>query len=399
MTSKVLHGVRVGAKEVGGVFTGGRDLAFFLGTLDNARATVEAYFAEPAFKKRLPPQIIEWAAALVGEARDAHERLNLRVQRMEKDGVRGAAESSLHALSSAAGALTGLAALDIGRGIADEAVSLTTALNDILARAVRLVTLHNTMMVERLAEKLGEEIPGHEAVSTTLSTFEVDTIPRRVWVQRIEDGYVVAGERFKVSWRTIGQVDRISVRLKNSLGVESNSGRTVFRLTPQEGANNEGSVEAAMPADLTAGKYTCIVSDPRNEMIKGTARTQSVSLQLFCAPGSLSRAAGVRDRGSPCLCLGHSRPPQWHQLQASRSCPRVASWLCAAPSLAHVPCQVQHGECDDLSIPNVGGSLEHFGGGSLSQLPSCRQGRACGNLEPSYDDGFWRCPFSHTPGN
>ncbi len=59
---------------------------------------------------------------------------SLKVERMEKEGVRGAAESSLHALSSAAGAITGIAILDVGRHIADELVQLTAALNDLLAR-------------------------------------------------------------------------------------------------------------------------------------------------------------------------------------------------------------------------------------------------------------------------
>lgn len=50
-----------------------------------------------------------------------------------------AAESSLHALSSAAGAITGIAILDVGRHIADELIQLTAALNDLLARSSLLL--------------------------------------------------------------------------------------------------------------------------------------------------------------------------------------------------------------------------------------------------------------------
>jgi hypothetical protein len=49
--------------------------------------------------------------------------------------------------------------LDVGRHIADELVQTTAALNDVLARATRLVTLSNAAMLERLCEEKGLTVP------------------------------------------------------------------------------------------------------------------------------------------------------------------------------------------------------------------------------------------------
>ncbi|MDB4339369.1 hypothetical protein N9995_00030 [bacterium] len=104
---KAMRGVQMAAKGVGEAFTGGRDLHQMLHALHSTTVSVEAYFGEPAFARVLPENLKQWAASLCGEAKESYERLRKRVEQMEKDGVRGAAESSLHALSSAAGAITG----------------------------------------------------------------------------------------------------------------------------------------------------------------------------------------------------------------------------------------------------------------------------------------------------
>lgn len=49
--------------------------------------------------------------------------------------------------------------LDVGRHIADELVQTTAALNDVLARATRLVTLSNAAMLARLGEEKGLAVP------------------------------------------------------------------------------------------------------------------------------------------------------------------------------------------------------------------------------------------------
>ncbi len=122
---KAVRGVQLAAKGVGDAFTGGRDLHQLLHGLLSTIVAVEAYYNHPCFARVLPDDLKTWAKSLCGEAREAHERLrypitfepfdiiqfqlmygffgSLRVDRMEKEGVRGAAESSLHALSSAAG--------------------------------------------------------------------------------------------------------------------------------------------------------------------------------------------------------------------------------------------------------------------------------------------------------
>jgi hypothetical protein len=122
---KAVRGVQLAAKGVGDAFTGGRDLHQLLHGLLSTIVAVEAYYDHPCFSRVLPEDLKTWAKSLCGEAREAHERLrlhtsfknassfqirlmydsfgSLRVDRMEKEGVRGAAESSLHALSSAAG--------------------------------------------------------------------------------------------------------------------------------------------------------------------------------------------------------------------------------------------------------------------------------------------------------
>ena len=114
-----MRGVQMAAKGVGEAFTGGRDFYQMLHALHSTTVSVEAYFGNPTFARVLPENLKQWAASLCGEAKEAHGRLRKRVEQMEKDGVRGAAESSLHALSSAAGAITGIAMLDVGRHIAD----------------------------------------------------------------------------------------------------------------------------------------------------------------------------------------------------------------------------------------------------------------------------------------
>jgi hypothetical protein len=106
-TMKAMRGVQMAAKGVGEAFTGGRDLHQMLHALHSTTVSVEAYFGQPSFARVLPDNLKQWAASLCGEAKESYERLKKRVEQMEKDGVRGAAESSLHALSSAAGAITG----------------------------------------------------------------------------------------------------------------------------------------------------------------------------------------------------------------------------------------------------------------------------------------------------
>ena len=106
-TMKAMRGVKMAAKGVGEAFTGGRDLHQMLHALHSTTVSVEAYFGQPSFARVLPDNLKQWAASLCGEAKESYERLKKRVEQMEKDGVRGAAESSLHALSSAAGAITG----------------------------------------------------------------------------------------------------------------------------------------------------------------------------------------------------------------------------------------------------------------------------------------------------
>jgi len=108
---KAMRGVQMAAKGVGEAFTGGRDLHQMLHALHSTTVSVEAYFGQPSFARVLPDDLRQWAASMCGEAKESYERLRKRVEQMEKDGVRGAAESSLHALSSAAGAITGIAML------------------------------------------------------------------------------------------------------------------------------------------------------------------------------------------------------------------------------------------------------------------------------------------------
>ena len=233
---KAMRGVQMAAKGVGEAFTGGRDLHQMLHALHSTTVSVEAYFGQPSFARLLPDNLKQWAASLCGEAKEAYERLRKRVEQMEKDGVRGAAESSLHALSSAAGAITGIAMLDVGRHIADELVATTAALNDVLARATRLVTLANAVMIERLAEEKGLSIPTAMEVNPLLTKLEIENIRARIWVHQIEDGSVVAGDKISVNWDTIGNVPLVNVRLKNCMGVETSRGKTVQRLTVEAGA-------------------------------------------------------------------------------------------------------------------------------------------------------------------
>jgi len=320
---KAMRGVQMAAKGVGEAFTGGRDLHQMLHALHSTTISVEAYFSQPSFERVLPDNLKQWAASLCGEAKEAYKRLKSRVEQMEKDGVRGAAESSLHALSSAAGAITGIAMLDVGRHIADELVQTTAALNDVLARATRLVTLANCAMLEKLAEEKGLTMPTAMEVNPLLTKLEIDNIRARIWVHQIEDGSVVAGDKVSVTWDTIGQVPLVNVRLKNSMGVETSRGKTVQRLTIEAGTHkcapspvershgnmpshahscmrahmpsrvpinrrplppllphshrltvpfivagepNKGHVNDVLPLDFMPGKYTVAVSDPSNNI-------------------------------------------------------------------------------------------------------------------------------------
>jgi len=232
---KAIRGVQMAAKGVGEAFTGGRDLHQMLHALRSTTISVEAYFSQPSFERVLPDNLKQWAASLCGEAKEAYKRLKKRVEEMEKDGVRGAAESTFHAVSSAAGAITGIAMLDVGRHIADELLQTTAALNDVLARATRLVTLANCAMLEKLAEDKGLTLPTAMEVNPLLTKLEIDNIRARIWVHQIEDGSVVAGDKISVTWDTIGQVPLVNVRLKNSMGVETSRGKTVQRLTVEAG--------------------------------------------------------------------------------------------------------------------------------------------------------------------
>ena len=232
---KAMRGVQMAAKGVGEAFTGGRDLHQMLHALHSTTISVEAYFAQPSFERVLPDNLKQWARSLCGEAKEAYKRLRNRVEQMEKDGVRGAAESSLHALSSAAGAITGIAMLDVGRHIADELMQTTAALNDVLARATRLVTLANCAMLEKLAEDKGLSMPTAMEVNPLLTKLEIENIRACIWVHQIDDGSVVAGDKLSVMWDTIGHVPLVNVRLKNCMGVETSRGKTVQRMTVEAG--------------------------------------------------------------------------------------------------------------------------------------------------------------------
>lgn len=97
--------------------------------------------------------------------------------------------------------LPGIAILDVGRHIADELIHITCALNDLLARATRLVTLTNAVMMEQMAQKMGMEsyaslpptpsvpysaylplefrrssLPSAASISPELTKYEIDTI-------------------------------------------------------------------------------------------------------------------------------------------------------------------------------------------------------------------------------
>uniref|UniRef100_A0A7S4NIR7 Uncharacterized protein n=2 Tax=Guillardia theta TaxID=55529 RepID=A0A7S4NIR7_GUITH len=265
---KAMRGVQLAAKGVGDAFTGGRDLNSLLHALYSTTVSVEAYFNQPAFQKVLPQELCTWASSLCGEAKEAHERLRKKIEQMEKDGVRGAAESSFHALSSAAGAITGIAMLDVGRHIADELVSMTAALNDILARATRLVTLHNSILLGQIMEKFGDQLADLPVVQldSRLTKFETDNVRPRLWVKQVEDGSVVAGEKLIVSWETVGNVPVVNVRLKNCMGVETSRGKTVLRITSEQGELNSSPMETTIPLDFMPGKYTLAVSDPANNI-------------------------------------------------------------------------------------------------------------------------------------
>lgn len=266
---KAMKGVQNVAKGFGDAFTGGRDLHSLLHALRSTTVAVEAYFNNQYFARVLPEELIQWSKSMCGEAKEAHERLSLKVKLMEKDGVRGAAESSLHALSSAAGAITGIAILDVGRHIADELIQLTAALNDLLARATRLVTLANAELLQRLALQSGMEIstlPVAATVSPELTKYEVENVHPRLWVHPSEDGCVVAGDKLVVSWETVGHIPKVNVRLKNALGVETSRGKTVQRLTSEAGAANRSPMETIVPFDFVPGKYTVAVSDPANNI-------------------------------------------------------------------------------------------------------------------------------------
>ncbi|KAJ1491454.1 hypothetical protein T484DRAFT_1933209, partial [Baffinella frigidus] len=314
--SRAMKGVQSMAKGVGDAFTGGRDLHQLLHALHSTVVAVEAYFAQPCFARVLPVDLRSWANSLCGEAREAHGRLSLRIDRMEKDGVRGAAESTLHAMSSAAGAITGIAMLDVGRHIADELLQMTGALNDILSRATRLVTLTNAMMMERLALKCGIEaaqMPVAEEVSPQLTRFEVENVHPRLWVHQVEDGCIVAGDKMQVSWETIGNVPLVNVRLKNCMGVETSRGKTVQRLTKEEGETNISPVETTIPLDFVPGKYTVAVSDPANN-IRGMTFV------------SILRPISVADITDPPTGLGRSLVGGWRTPTWNRGTPHRICW-------------------------------------------------------------------------
>lgn len=309
---KAMRGVQMAAKGVGEAFTGGRDLHQMLHALHSTTISVEAYFGQPSFARVLPDNLKQWAASLCGEAKEAYKRLKLRVEQMEKDGVRGAAESSLHALSSAAGAITGIAMLDVGRHIADELVQTTSALNDVLARATRLVTLANTAMLERLAEEKGLTIPTAMEVNPLLTKLEIENIRARIWVHTIEDGSVVAGDKVSVVWDTIGNVPLVNVRLKNCMGVETSRGKTVQRMTVEAGEPNKGVVHDILPLDFVPGKYTVAVSDPANN-IRGMAFV------------SVLRPVSVAEIMEPATGMGRSLTT-WNRSTWNRGTSHKISW-------------------------------------------------------------------------
>ena len=77
---------------------------------------------------------------------------------------------------------------------------------------------------------------------------------------------MVAGDKICIHWDTIGSVPLVSVRLKNSMGVETSRGKTVQRLTVEAGEPNKGLVHDVLPLDFMPGKYTVAVSDPANNI-------------------------------------------------------------------------------------------------------------------------------------
>lgn len=76
----------------------------------------------------------------------------------------------------------------------------------------------------------------------------------------------MAGDKICIRWDTIGSVPLVSVRLKNSMGVETSRGKTVQRLTVEAGEPNKGLVHDVLPLDFMPGKYTVAVSDPANNI-------------------------------------------------------------------------------------------------------------------------------------
>ena len=204
--------------------------------------------------------------------------------------------------------------LDVGRHIADELLQITGALNDILSRATRLVTLSNALMMERLMLKCqldGEKMPVAEDISPQLTRFEVENVHPRLWVHQIEDGCVVAGDKMQVSWETIGSVPLVNVRIKNCMGVETMRGKTVQRLTKEEGEPNRSPVETTIPLDFVPGKYTVAVSEPANN-IRGMTFV------------SILRPISVADITEPPTGLGRSltswRAPTWSRGKTHRIC-------------------------------------------------------------------------------
>ena len=150
---------------------------------------------------------------------------------------------------------------DVGRHIADELVQTTSALNDLLARATRLVTLANVAMLERLAEAQGLSMPTAMEVNPLLTKLEIENIRARIWVHQIEDGSVVAGDKVSVLWDTIGHVPLVNVRLKNCMGVETSRGKTVQRMTIEAGRRvcaRALSNVVALSVDVFISWYMCI---------------------------------------------------------------------------------------------------------------------------------------------
>jgi len=115
---------------------------------------------------------------------------------------------------------------------------------------------------------------------------------------------VVAGDKMVVQWDTIGDVPLVSVRLKNSMGVETSRGKTVQRLTVEAGEPNKGSVEDVLPLDFMPGKYTVAVSDPANN-IRGMTFV------------SVLRPISVAEVIEPATGMGRSlsqwRAPTWNR--------------------------------------------------------------------------------------